>query len=432
MQDSEHTWSGITYRVAIAVFGLSLALVAFESGVTVSDTPNLPDASWLTKLYYALGLFVLGGLDLGVPESGPLWGQAMLWVAYFGCPALATAAIAEGLGRLLRAQSDDLGELRDHAVVVGSGDVARLYIESLTDDDRQAHDILLVTPEATSPLAAEHDPADGLRQVTGDPTSGRFAERASLREATRIFLLSEDDVANVEASLFLIEELGVSPSRLVVHLSDIALKRDIEDRSVLPPGLALFNSHEIAAEHLLDEKIGSFFRETDYSDEVVLAGFGRFGQSMLERLDAMLPGEFRSVVLLDRRASPKYRLFREQVDLDGTYDVETIDGDMRDPKNWERAIDFLSEATEEPLVVLGADDDAVNLQVALWLQQKVPEASLFVRTIGITHLADAMAAHRRFEIENVHRRMKDYMRASSNFRLEGGSPGIFRTLTGGS
>ena len=40
------------------------ALWAFESGVGVTDREGVPGSGFLTHCYYALGLFVLGGLDL--------------------------------------------------------------------------------------------------------------------------------------------------------------------------------------------------------------------------------------------------------------------------------------------------------------------------------------------------------------------------------
>lgn len=102
-------------------------------------------------------------------------------------------------------------------------------------------------------------------------------------------------------------------------------------------------------------------------------------------------------------------MFREQVDLDCTYRVETIDGDIRDPEVWQKATSELAEVTEEPVVVLGADDDAVNLQVALWLQRKLPKASLFVGTVDSSLLANRMAERRKFQIEDVLGRARDYM-----------------------
>ena len=64
---------------AIVVF--LLALIGFESGVSVTERPELATAGLMAKAYYALSLFDVGGVDLGTPTGGPALGQAMLWTA---------------------------------------------------------------------------------------------------------------------------------------------------------------------------------------------------------------------------------------------------------------------------------------------------------------------------------------------------------------
>lgn len=68
----------MTVPIGIALLAFTVAVSAFEAGVGVSGQPGLPEAGLVTKTYDALGLFVFGGLDLGVPDSGPFWGRAIL------------------------------------------------------------------------------------------------------------------------------------------------------------------------------------------------------------------------------------------------------------------------------------------------------------------------------------------------------------------
>lgn len=56
----------------LALVGVFLCgFIAFLMGVGVTDRAGVADADTMTKLYYTLGLFVLGGMDLGVPRGGP-------------------------------------------------------------------------------------------------------------------------------------------------------------------------------------------------------------------------------------------------------------------------------------------------------------------------------------------------------------------------
>ena len=84
----------------VAVF--ACALVAFEVGVGTSERAAIPQAGVLTHLYYGVGLFVLGGMDLGMPTGGPVYGRVLLWVAYFLGPIVTTTAVAEGFLRMVR------------------------------------------------------------------------------------------------------------------------------------------------------------------------------------------------------------------------------------------------------------------------------------------------------------------------------------------
>ena len=49
---------------------------------------DLADAGILTRAYYTLGLFFLGGLDLGTPVGGPEAARTVLWLAYFAAPLI--------------------------------------------------------------------------------------------------------------------------------------------------------------------------------------------------------------------------------------------------------------------------------------------------------------------------------------------------------
>jgi hypothetical protein len=58
--DPELSWKSWS---AIAIFGCGF--VGLVAGVGVSERAGVPETDLFTKAYYAFGLFVLGGLDLG-------------------------------------------------------------------------------------------------------------------------------------------------------------------------------------------------------------------------------------------------------------------------------------------------------------------------------------------------------------------------------
>ena len=65
----------------IFVFGLT----AFASGVALTERPDVTTAPLLERIYYILGLFVVGGLDLGMP-TGVRFGHKVFFGLRFSVP----------------------------------------------------------------------------------------------------------------------------------------------------------------------------------------------------------------------------------------------------------------------------------------------------------------------------------------------------------
>ena len=67
-------------------------------------------------------------------------------------------------------------------------------------------------------------------------------------------------------------------------MSNLRFLRVLADSRVVTQ-CTTFNQYELAATQLAREQLMRRFNDTEYSDTVVLAGFGRFGQSILEQLE---------------------------------------------------------------------------------------------------------------------------------------------------
>ena len=71
------------WGAALALF--LFAFGGFLFGVSLTERPAVTQAGLLTKAYYSLGLFVVGGLDIGTPTGGRCWRAA--------CSGLPTSAL---------------------------------------------------------------------------------------------------------------------------------------------------------------------------------------------------------------------------------------------------------------------------------------------------------------------------------------------------
>jgi hypothetical protein len=142
---------------------------------------------------------------------------------------------------------------------------------------------------------------------------------------------------------------------------------------------AVFNSHEVAARHLIEQHLLERFAQTAHPDTVVLAGFGRFGQSVLHALQEHASGRFVQLAVVDFRAHDKMAAFVDRVGICGEYSQQVVSGNLLDCGVWAELDRRCGLAGKAPLIVVGADDDMVNLEAALWLRRRYADAYVVAR-----------------------------------------------------
>ena len=123
------------WRSMAALTFFSCALIGFHLGVAVSERPDLSNDSILIKIYYSISLFVMGGVDLGIPIGGTPLARKLVWIAYFGAPILFASALINALIRGLAPSQWQLQRIKNHIVVVGSDELTLSYLRVLRRHD---------------------------------------------------------------------------------------------------------------------------------------------------------------------------------------------------------------------------------------------------------------------------------------------------------
>lgn len=356
-----------------------MALLAFRTGVGTSDREGLPTADLLTHIYYALGLFVLGGLDLGIPLGGPVEARAMLWLAYFAAPMITTSAVVEGAVRLLQPEWLRRRGLRDHVVIVGIGRLGVLVLETLRERDPRAR-VLVVDRDGERANVQHATSRLGARFSLGDVRTAGALDAMALDRARAVLLVTDDDLVNLEAAWRIAER--APRARIVAHVADLGMRRTVARvEGETAERVQVFNAHRIAAERLYEEHLERHFADTAARDVVVLAGFGRFGQTILEHLQREASGALQRAIVVDMAAERQVRLLRAQVPGFERCDLVTVQGDLDDPRTWEAAEEATRGLGVAPVYVVGTDDDQLNLRTAIALRSLHPEARIFVRCV---------------------------------------------------
>lgn len=378
--DPELTWKSWT---AVIILGCGLAGLLL--GVGVSERPAVTDANFLTKAYYAFGLFVFGGMDLGTPTGGPLYGRILLWFAYFAAPVWTASAVFETILTALRPPVWRIRSVKNKIVITGGGELTLGFLNRIAASGN-AHRVIVIVDESQHPNLDELHSYRGVRVFVVSGDQMHRMRRYPLHKASRFLLLSENDAINFEVASILLEHDPQLAPKIVYHVSDLRFLRVLSDSKVVSRCTA-FNQYELAATQLVRGQLARRFGTTAYRDTVVLAGFGRFGQSILEQLEHHASGEFSRVVIIDLEAEQQALIADEQLLGERKYSHHTYDGDIDDPEIWRRVFSEVVTDDEEPVFVITTGSDHSNLRCAIWLRRRFPDALIICRTMAPSSFA---------------------------------------------
>lgn len=399
---------GWALRAIVLLVVFTLALSGFQSGAGVSDRPGLPEAGLLAHIYYSAGLFVLGGLDLGTPVSGPPGARAMLWSAYFLAPLITTSAVIEGALRLVGSGALGRLRLRRHLVLVGLGRLAGTFVASIRDREPNRL-VVALERDVGRPRAQQARRSYGLRVFSGDARlPGAFAS-LQLKHAGAVALLTNDDLLNLEVAHRLRRLYPHLP--VVAHVSDVGLQRaalEVHARS----GVHVFNSHRVVASYLYRTYLHPYFQGTLPKDAVVLAGFGRFGQAILELLAGSAAAALSRVVVVAPGAAQALRNFHAHVPLGDAFEVTALDADVGDVATWQEIETRLGSLVAPPVVVVGTQDESTNLQSSLEARTRWPRAPVFTRCENESAFSEELARQRGFTVLVVDSMLHKALRAA--------------------
>ncbi len=369
--------------MALALFGS--ALLGLSLGVSLTERPEVTDASLLTKAYYSLGLFVFGGLDIGTPQGGPLIGRVLLWVAYFGAPVLTASAVIEALARVLSPEHWQLRRISNHIVLVGVGGLTDSYLRVVRKHSPKKP-VVVVDEHIDFIRQQELEQTFNVIAVKGDITHDFLLRALRLKHASKVILLGDRDFQSYEAASKIITRFPHLRTNVVLRCHRLRFMRAM-NQTAIASQLISFNAYHLAAKGLVRERLITHFRKTQSQDTVVIAGFGRFGQSVLEELQENAENELSTVALIDMDADRRVLVAEEQQKIGGAYRKAVFQGDISHPEVWRRLEGSINLAVSSPTVILGTGNIEENLRTALWLKRKHPNAFVFARTNDISTLA---------------------------------------------
>jgi hypothetical protein len=311
----------------------------------------------------------------------------MLWLAYFLAPTLTTTAVAEAFLKLVRPQWFKRRS-SGHMVVVGGGPIGRIYLNAIRSLD----------PEVPVLLADEVDRSEELTDVETVRLSGAGEDALAplhLEGALGLVVVTDDDLANLELAWS--AQSGAPDLPIAVHVGDLALLRPVERAAkghTVPKG---FNTRQVTASYLYQIHLALHFEATEARDIVVLAGFGRFAQTILELLLKEAGAELAAVVVVDPEATLHLRRFKADVG-DTSVPILGLDLDLDDPGTWEAVGTQVSSIEGTPIYLLCESDELVNLRAGLVLRRESEQPRIFLRCFHRSPFLQSLGKEQRFEL----------------------------------
>lgn len=392
-------------RLSAAIILFLCTFLALIMGVSLSERPDIQSADMLTKAYYSLGLFVMGGLDIGTPVGGPLMARLMLWFSYFASPMLAASTIIEAVLKTISPYKWRFRRISNHIVVAGSDELTLTYLKELRLVQPKIP--LLVICDEVSPIREEE-----LKSryhaivITGDITRSYFLSKLYLHKAKKVLLLGQDNFQNYEAAHKILQLEPSLQGKIIIHCNSIRFMRSMADSEVAQQCIN-FNAYQLAASALVQQHLISHFLQTVPKDVVVIAGFGMFGQTILEELQYYAKQEIDTIAIIGIDAKRGVQVADEQLQLANFCKREIFEGNISHPEVWQQLRSKVDLTNSQPIIILCTDSVEDNFRTSLWLKNKYPDSMIIARSYLPSKFAENVSEQYNILSVSINQLVKD-------------------------
>ena len=402
----QHDPAKLNWRWWAAAALFAFGFIGLNAGVSLSERTDVVASGILTKAYYALGFFVVGGLDVGTPVGGPLWARSILWLAYFGAPLLTASAVIDAVIQVITPDRWHLRRIQDHVIVFGSGPLTLSYLSQL---QRHSPALKIVVVDIAFDPVREQELINkfGVTTLIGDLTHDYLLHQLRLKNARQVLLFGDNDFQGFEAATRILQIAPRLQQKLILHCHNLRFMRSIAN-TALASQCEIFNKYNLAATGFVQDNLLDHFHLTTDKDVVILAGFGRFGQSVLEELQTIAASEIAHVAVIDIDADRRVLVAAEQDRLGNDYQRTVLQGDVAHPTVWEQLTQIVDLKISQPTVILGTGKEQENLRTALWIKQRFPNARVFARTNDISKFALEVGSEHGIKSISITQLMEDH------------------------
>ena len=351
-------------------------IIGLSNGVVLSDGGDL--SSITAILFCVFCQFLLAGSEFGIPVSGPQWALSLMWFVYFAAPLSTVILGAERLVQIIEKENWKVSSFKNHYVIFGYDAISASYLRRLRSKDQKSR-IILVDDRLEPPQKRDLANRFSLIAIDGTASLQTLSEDLRLKFAKKVCIFQDADFDAFDSATFILQKWPELEGKIIVQSGDLRFVRSLKN-SDLSRRCVLFNSYNLAASVLVSSALITHFKESPETDLVVIAGYGRFGQSMLALLHEKASSSVRQVVIIDQDAETQVSIAKEEEQSIEDFVVTVITGDVTHPTVWSEVAVQANLSLGSPTIVLATGNAKANLNTAITLKNRYPNASLFTRT----------------------------------------------------
>lgn len=357
MQEGVQIKKMLLFRVLPTLTILSIAIFAFNNGVVVSSNVDIGSSGFPTQLYYAISLFFLNGLDMGMPQGGGVILRNLLFICYFIAPLMTAVAIVETIITSVTTKKFKR-KPKDHIIFIGSGNLTLMEVKRLKNER-----VIVVDK---FPGHKNQDELTSLvsEYIIGDIEDLSLQKRLNISKAKEIYLFTNKDKVNINTALVLRRE------NIVVRVEDLEMIHLFKDK------LRIRSVHEENALRLVHSS------DLLYKSKIVLYGFGRFGQNILRQLIINPDSLLKELVIVDSKIMIQWEHFKHQFNIDYEFSFTLIEKDQLDYSVLNN-ISQKMNIDENCSIVLSINyADYTNIKTANVFRKNHKDSSIYIRSSG--------------------------------------------------
>tara|TARA_B100000575_G_C23134880_1_gene659052 strand:- start:104 stop:1240 length:1137 start_codon:yes stop_codon:yes gene_type:complete len=347
----------ILFRGLPIIIIVFIAMYSFNNGIVLSNNLEIGEAGIATQLYYAISLFFLNGLDMGMPIGDQSILRNLLLICYFVAPLMTAIAIIETIVSSINSRVL-IKKPKNHIIFVGSGTLTLNEIKKIKNEN-----IIIIDKNINhkNKLKLKSQVA---QYIIGDIKDEKIQQQANIKDAKRIYLFTDNDEVNIDIAL------SLKNKNIIVRAEDLEM-------------IDLFKS-KLNIQSLHEENAIDLINQSDLvnKSKIIIYGFGRFGQNILKHLSLNNKSLLEEVIIIDSKITKQWWSFKFRLKIKINFKFTLLEKDQSDISILNDLNEKINVDDKTAVIFCISYDNYNNIKTANILRTRYPDPSIFIRSTG--------------------------------------------------